>query len=110
MKKLLLTGVAALSVLCTSGAHADEGHRNVWQCANVRVTYLPKKLSPDDWFPTDYEYIVTGIEKSNNRFKWTEGDLYLNGKLCWPVEPLTCLKIDGTMEPCESRQIPLPSP
>jgi hypothetical protein len=85
MKKLLLTGVTALSVLCTSGAHADEGHRNVWQCANVRVTYLPKKLSPDDWFPTDYEYIVTGI-------------------------PLTCLKIDGTMEPCESRQIPLPRP
>jgi hypothetical protein len=30
------------------------------------------------------EYLVTGVEKSNNRFRyeWGKDELYLNGKLC----------------------------
>jgi hypothetical protein len=33
-----------------------------------------------------------------------------NGNLCWPVEPITYLRPDGTAEPCESRQTPFPRP
>jgi hypothetical protein len=87
-----------------------------WQCGNVQVTVLVNKLSDG------VEYRVTGIEKSNNRFKLRPKDeLYLNGKLCTPLgefgkakpqappattqspEPAKCLKTDGTEEPCESR-------
>ena len=98
MKKLFLAGVAALSLLNAAAAHADQDRRSVWQSGNVRVSFSPKWLSPDDWAPSEYEYIVTGIEKSNNHFKWTENGLYLNGRLCWPVEPVTCLKVDGRTE------------
>src|SRR5262252_9038183 len=41
----------------------------------------------------------------------TNGDgLYLDGKLCWPIKPLTCLRPDGTEESCDKRQTPLPRP
>ena len=100
--KFAITAVIALTAFCASEARADES-RVIWQCGNVRVTYSSKDLF-------DSEYTVTGIEKPNNHFKWTEGDLYLNSKLCWPVKPLTCLKTDGRTESCESRQIPFPRP
>src|SRR5262249_8334658 len=47
---------------------------------------------------------------TNNRFGLDDDGLYMNGKLCWPVEPVTCLRPDGTAERCESRQVPLPRP
>ena len=65
MKKLFVAGVAALSLLNAAAAHADQDRRSVWQCGNVRVSFSTKWLSPDDWAPSEYEYIVTGIEKSN---------------------------------------------
>jgi len=59
---------------------------------------------PRSWF----EYEVKGLEKRDNRFAADDDGLYMNGKLCWPVEPVTCLKPNGETEPCESRQIPPP--
>jgi len=124
MKRLLLAGVAAL-FLATGAAHAnteaerlneEEGRtvsfpsRMVWQCGNVTVTWsmksVPEHLTerPRSWF----EYEVKGLEKRDNRFAADDDGLYMNGKLCWPVEPVTCLKPNGEIEPCESRQIPLP--
>ena len=121
MKKLLLTGVAALSLLNVAGAHAQQGNlpkpvgklppyppvvcvtpnwtsepcesrkadRWEWQCGNVnvkvtlseeKVTLLEKPFN----LPISTEYVVTGVEKSNNRFKyvWGNDELYLNGKPC----------------------------
>jgi hypothetical protein len=106
VKKLLLTGVAALSLLNVAGAHAGEPLK--WQCGNVGVTVTYKPTDDDRWFSGDTEYTLTGVEKANNRFKWTNDGLYLNGRVCWPVTPITCLRPDGTSEPCESRQVPLP--
>src|SRR6266550_6930149 len=113
MRKLLLAGIAALSVLNAAEAHAGEGSsRIVWQCGNVRVITRPvdSTTSEREFRFLGTEYQLTGIEKSNNRFVWDEDGLYLNGKLCWPVEPVTCLRPDGTSESCESRQVPLPRP
>ena len=112
MKKLFLTGVAALSLFNTPGARADGSFptRLVWQCGKATVTWsmneVPNHEYPRSWF----SYQVTGIEKPNNRFGLDDDGLYMNGKLCWPVEPVTCLRPDGTAERCESRQVPLPRP
>ena len=67
---------------------------------------VPEHLTgrPRSWF----EYEVKGLEKRDHRFAADDDGLYMNGKLCWPVEPVTCLKPKGETEPCESRQIPLP--
>ena len=65
---------------------------------------VPNHEYSRSWF----SYQVTGIEKPNNRFGLDDDGLYMNGKLCWPVEPVTCLKPNGETEPCESRQTPLP--
>jgi hypothetical protein len=68
------------------------------------------------------EYLVTGTEQRDNHFKHVKDDLYLNGKLCTslsepkkteslpPHPPVTCLKPDGTPEPCESRKPAPPAP
>jgi hypothetical protein len=108
MRKLLLAGVAALSLLCVVEAHAGEPMK--WQCGNVRVIVTYKPSDDDRWFSGDTEYTLIGVEKANNRFKWANDGLYLNDKVCWPITPITCLRPDGTTEPCESRQIPLPQP
>jgi hypothetical protein len=67
---------------CESRQVADEGERWEWQCGNVnvKVTLLEKSFN----LPASTEYVVTGIEKSNNRFQyvWGKDDLYLNGRLC----------------------------
>jgi hypothetical protein len=99
----------------------EDRNASGWQCGNVKVTVSSK----GNWFEGDWstEYLVTGIEKSNNRFTLRPKDeLYLNGKLCRPFgefgktkpqappattqlpEPVKCLKQDGTEEPCESRR------
>jgi hypothetical protein len=61
------------------------------------------------------EFLITGIERRDNRFKLKGEELYLDGKLCtsFPEHkkteslpsypPATCLKPDGTPEPCEVR-------
>lgn len=59
---------------------------------------MPNHEYPRSWF------------SPNNRFGLDDDGLYMNGKLCWPVEPVTCLRPDGTTESCESRQIPFPRP
>jgi hypothetical protein len=47
-----------------------------WQCGNVKVTVVPTK-------DFSLEFLVTGTEKSNNRFTLkAKNELYLNGKLC----------------------------
>ena len=111
MKKLLLSGIAALSLLYAAGAHATEQDKLLfkWQCGNVRVAVSDKSTPDDGWFGPR-EYTVTGVEKVNNRFLWSNDGFYLNGKLCWPVFPVTCLRPDGTSERCESRQVPIPRP
>jgi len=111
MKKLLLSGIAALSLLYAAGAHATEQDKLLfkWQCDNVGVTVSDKSTPDDGWFGPR-EYTVTGVEKVNNRFLWSNDGFYLNGKLCWPVFPVTCLRPDSTSERCESRQVPLPRP
>ena len=102
---------------------ADEGGRWEWQCGNVNVKVTQKVTLLEKPFnlPTSTEYVVTGIEKSNNRFQyvWGKDDLYLNGRLCVlkakplpkkdetkpeppTAEPVKCLKPDGREEPCES--------
>jgi hypothetical protein len=109
-----LAGVAALSVFNIAGVHADGDFpaRLVWQCGKATVIWsmneVPDHLTerPRSWF----SYQVTGIEKPNNRFGLDDDGLYMNGKLCWPVEPVTCLRPDGTAERCESRQTPFPTP
>jgi hypothetical protein len=57
-----------------------QANENRWeyQCDNVNV----KVTMPRDSGIT--EYILTGVEKSNNRFRyeWGKDELYLNGKLC----------------------------
>jgi len=106
MKKTFLTGIAALSLLYATGAHATDPLK--WQCGNTRVTVTYKLSDDDNLFSGTTEYAVTGIEKANNRFKWASDGLYLNDKICWPVQPITCLKPDGTSESCEKRQVPLP--
>jgi hypothetical protein len=57
-----------------------QANENRWeyQCDNVNV----KVTMLSDSGIT--EYLVTGVEKSNNRFRWEWGkdELYLNGKLC----------------------------
>jgi hypothetical protein len=111
---LVAAGVAALPLfsIAEARANADFPTRLVWQCGKVRVTWsmneVPDHLTerPRSWLL----YEVTGIEKSDNRFGFDDDGLYMNGKLCWPVEPVTCLRPDGTTERCESRQTPLPSP
>jgi hypothetical protein len=114
---------------CESRQVADEGGRWEWQCGNVnvKVTLSEKKvtlLEKPFNLPASTEYVVTGIEKSNNRFQyvWGKDDLYLNRRLCvlkakpLPKEDETkpqppaaelvkCLKPDGTEESCESRHI-----
>ena len=106
MKKLFLIGSVALSVLSASAQAVETfPSRQVWQCGNVRVTWsmndVPDYLTerPRSWF----EYEVKGLEKRDNRFAADDDGLYMNGKLCWPVEPVTCLKPNGEIEPCESR-------
>src|SRR5262252_1051574 len=112
MKKTLLAGVAALSLFNTAGARADASFstRLVWQCGKATVTWSMNEVANHEYPRSWFSYQVTGIEKPNNRFGLDDDGLYMNGKLCWPVEPVTCLRPDGTAERCESRQVPLPRP
>jgi hypothetical protein len=68
------------------------------------------------------EFLITGTEQRDNRFKLVKDELYLNGRLCTsfpehkkteslpPHPPVTCLKPDGTPEPCDSRKPAPPAP
>jgi hypothetical protein len=84
-----------------------------WQCGNVRII-----VSTDSTTLFSSEFLITGIERRENRFKLVKGELYLNGRLCTsfpdhnkteslpPYPPVTCLKSDGAPEPCSTRQNP----
>jgi hypothetical protein len=103
---------AALAVILSSATHAAEEPILQWQCGKTRVTATPIKMTDEPWLHGGaMEYEITGVEKVNNRFRliWEKG-LYLNGKLCWPLIPVVCLRPDGTAEPCSDRQAPLPQP
>src|SRR5262249_15798841 len=112
VKKRFLIGIAALSLFNAAGARADASFptRLVWQCGKATVTWSMNEVPNHEYSRSWFSYQVTGIEKPNNRFGLDDDGLYMNGKLCWPVEPVTCLKPNGETEPCESRQIPLPQP
>jgi hypothetical protein len=81
-----------------------------WQCGNVRII-----VSTDSTTFFSTEFLITGIETRDNRFKLVKDELYLNGRLCTsfpernkteslpPYPPVTCLKPDGASEPCENR-------
>jgi hypothetical protein len=90
--------------VATAPAYAAPGTEHEWQCGKVNVkTYLSE--SPSEYIIPSFhmKYVVTGIEKANNRFDLNGDGLYLDGKLCWPIKPLTCLRPDGTEEPCDKR-------
>jgi hypothetical protein len=59
-----------------------EKDRWEWQCGNVNVKVTLSE-NQAHW-PISTEYAVSGIEKSNNRFRyvWGKDALYLNGELC----------------------------
>jgi hypothetical protein len=101
----------ALALVATAPAYAAPGTEHEWQCGKVNVkTYLSE--SPSEYIIPSFhmKYVVTGIDKANNRFDLNGDGLYLDGKLCWPIKPLTCLRPDGTEESCDKRQTPLPTP
>jgi hypothetical protein len=87
MKKLLLTGVAAL-LLATGAARAyecDTTHtsdlRGIWQCGKICVTThgppLNRSLEIDDFVQGD-----SGGGSIDFRFKYSKGKATLNGKQC----------------------------
>jgi hypothetical protein len=91
MKKLFLASVAALSVLSTSVAYtADESDpplprfrpwQQVWQCNDVRVTITGRD-------PFSVEYDIGGMIWGGSRFTVVKGDLFFNGRLCLPLQPV----------------------
>jgi hypothetical protein len=104
---------------CASRAptYGPQNELSGWQCGNVRV------IMSSDSTTSSMEFLITGTEQRDNRFKLVKGEkLYLNGKLCTslsepketqslpPYPPVTCLKLDGTPEPCESRKPAPPAP
>jgi hypothetical protein len=112
MKNILITAALLAALANPAAADAVFPTRLVWQCGKVTVTWSMNKVPdhlterPREWF----SYQVTGIDRANNLFGFDDDGLYMNGKLCWPVEPVTCLRPDGTTESCESRQTPFPRP
>lgn len=96
---------------CASRAptYGPQNELSGWQCGNVRV------IMSSDSTTFSMEFLITGTEQRDNRFKLVKGELYLNGRLCTsfpehnkteslpPYPPVTCLKPDGASEPCENR-------
>jgi hypothetical protein len=103
---------------CASRAptYGPQNELSGWQCGNVRV------IMSSDSTTFSMEFLITGTEQRDNRFKLVKEELYLNGRLCTsfpehkkteslpPHPPVTCLKPDGTPEPCESRKPAPPAP
>jgi hypothetical protein len=91
LKKLLLAGVAALSVLSTSVAYAaDESDpppprfrpwQQAWQCNDIRVTVTARD-------PFSVEYDLGGTIWGGSRFTIVKGALYFNGRPCLPLQPV----------------------
>src|SRR5262249_38828730 len=95
-------------------AYGPQNEPSGWQCDNVRVREIVDSTVPS------MEFLITGIERRDNRFKLEGFDgLYLNGKLCTRFKPqeirfeipvllgsAKCFKPDGMEEPCESRHEP----
>src|SRR5215510_16274106 len=89
MKKLLLTGIAALSLAVT--AHAvDENDpppprfrpwQQVWQCNDIRVTVTARD-------PFSIEYDLGGTIWGGGHFTVIKGALYFNERPCLPLQPV----------------------
>jgi hypothetical protein len=89
MKKLLLTGIAALSLAVTSHA-ADENDlppprfrpwQQVWQCNDIRVTVTARD-------PFSIEYDLGGTIWGGSHFTVIKGALYFNERPCLPLQPV----------------------
>jgi hypothetical protein len=80
MKKLLLTGIAVLSVFIASAAHA--GMCTLWQCGKQKV----QACAIHEWNGGGYEISFLGLKKPGiraRRFNWRNNDTAsLNGKRC----------------------------
>jgi hypothetical protein len=89
MKKLLLTGIAALSLAGTVHA-ADESvpppprfrpWQQVWQCNDIRVSVTAR-----DPFSIDYD--LGGTIWGGSHFTVIKGALYFNERPCLPLQPI----------------------
>ena len=89
--KLLLTGIAAVSVLSASAAYAaDESDpplprfrpwQQDWQCNDIWVTVTARD-------PFSIEYDLGGTIWGGSRFTVIKGELYFNARPCLPLRPV----------------------
>lgn len=94
-----------------SPTYGPQNEPSGWQCGDVRII-----VSSDSTTFFSTEFLITGIETRDSRFKLVKDELYLNGRLCTsfpehnkteslpPYPPVTCLKPNGASKPCENRQ------
>ena len=90
MKKLLLTGVAALFLATGAGHAADDDvppppprfrpWQQVWQCNDIRVTITARD-------PFSIEYDLGGTIWGGGHFTVIKGALYFNERPCLPLQP-----------------------
>ncbi len=91
MKKLLLTGVAALFLATGAGHAADDDvppppprfrpWQQVWQCNDIRVTITARA-------PFSIEYDLGGTIWGGGHFTVIKGALYFNERPCLPLQPV----------------------
>ena len=86
MRRLLLAGIAALSVLSASAAHA--GMCSLWQCGNLKV----QACAIHEWNGGGYEISFHGLQSPTTRkFKWdpVRSTASLNRKRCNELDTVT---------------------
>jgi hypothetical protein len=90
MKKLLLSGIAALFPATgappakADGSEAIANWRPwqaVWQCNDVRVTVTSRS-------PEEIEYDLGGMIWGGSRITVVRGNLFFNGRPCVPLRPV----------------------
>lgn len=85
MKALLLA--TALAVAATGAALGDSNDepqrfrpwQQVWQCNDIRVTVTARD-------PLSIEYDLGGTIWGGSRFTLFRGELFFNGRPCWPLQ------------------------
>jgi hypothetical protein len=99
MKKLFLTGIAAL-LLATGTAHAI--NLEMWVCPGG-LTITQEVVKDEQWRKTGdagYSFTISGIDgegihgKKSDRLRgrFTEKSVYLNGRRCQPCWTSDCSK------------------